>query len=129
MYKKYPLFIFTSMLMIACTSNKVLTDLPSLSGKYHVEVRQCQQNGSFWGTVTFQVSILNKDEIDKCKSSINSLVQFHSFSPIGQLELEWISDEKLRAWHPSFKTHLNWISLGYRKNSPIKVEFIPNQNP
>ncbi|HBN7845303.1 TPA: hypothetical protein L3618_005715, partial [Pseudomonas aeruginosa] len=47
--KKSPLLIL-SVLLAACGPDKLISDLPSPNGQYHVEVRKCPEKGSItWG--------------------------------------------------------------------------------
>ncbi|MBV7366078.1 hypothetical protein, partial [Streptococcus vulneris] len=48
--KCVPLALLSAVLLTACGPNKIVADLPSPDGKYHVEVRLCPQPGSLTWT-------------------------------------------------------------------------------
>ncbi len=63
--KKSPLLIL-SVLLAACGPDKLISDLPSPNGQYHVEVRKCPEKGSItWGE-EIQVSLLETGKSEKC---------------------------------------------------------------
>jgi len=118
-----PLLLLSSVLLTACGPDKIIADLPSPGGKYHVEVRQCPQRGSLtWGEQT-QVSVLAAGVSEKCNAFISALTQFQSKSLDDQLRLEWVSDTELRAWHPAFATGSVPMSASQMPNNPVKITF------
>ncbi|MGB3431431.1 hypothetical protein [Achromobacter sp.] len=118
-----PLLLLSSVLLTACGPNKIIADLPSPSGKYHVEVRQCPQRGSLtWGEQT-QVSVLEAGVSEKCNAFISALTQFQSNSLDDQLRLEWVSDTELRARHPTFAAGGMPMSASQMPNNPVKITF------
>jgi hypothetical protein len=119
--------IFLSVFAAACGPNKVITNLPSPSGQYHVEIRNCPQNGSLTWTETTQVSVLKSGISEKCQSAINALVQFDGSAPVDQLQIKWMSDTELRAWHPSFNPKYGPSAVTYKHYAPVKVIFSPEK--
>jgi hypothetical protein len=128
-----------SLFLSACQSsnvNKVVRDLPSPEGHYHVQVLQCRENDVMFGGATqVQVSVLKKGESESCRASLNSINQF-SVNTIdfgnqnNALELVWLSENKLRAWHRSFAKNPNKNFIGpysslNRHGSPVNVIFSP----
>ncbi|MDM1763374.1 MULTISPECIES: hypothetical protein [unclassified Acinetobacter] len=115
----------SAILMTACTHNKLLLVLPSPDKTYRIEVLQCQQNGSFWGTAKLQIAVPSEGS-SKCQSSVNTYIKFYSEMPLSDLQLEWISDTEILAWHPSFNPKFGPYSatLG-GPNDPIKISFKP----
>ncbi len=112
-------------LLTGCGPNKIIVDLPSPQGQYHVEVRKCPQPGAMTWTEKTQVSVLKSGTSENCQSAVNALAQFGSFSPDDQLQLEWISDVELRAWHPSFDPKFGPASASYKPDNPVKIIFAP----
>lgn len=127
------------LLLSACQSNnvnKVVRDLSSPEGRYHVQVLQCRENDVMFGGATqVQVSVLKKGETEKCRAALNAINQF-SVNTIdlgnqnNALELEWLSENKLRAWHRSFAKNPNKNFIGpysslNRNDSPVHVIFSP----
>lgn len=103
----------------------IIKDLPSPGGDYHVEVRKCPQAGSLtWSEMT-QVSVLKAADSERCHSSLNSLAQFHSVSPDEDLQLEWLRNSQLRAWHPSFNPEFGPMSANYAPGMPITLIYRP----
>ena len=48
-----------------------------------------------------------------------------SLSPDDQLQLEWLSDAELRAWHPGFDPKFGPASASYKADNPVKIIFVP----
>lgn len=123
MKKSIPLLLLSSVLLTACGPDKLITDLPSPSGKYHVEVRQCPERGTLtWGEQT-QVSVLAAGVSEKCNAFISALTQFQCRSPDDQLRLEWVSDTELRASHPAFAAGSTPVGASQMPNNPVKITF------
>lgn len=101
MKKSMPLILLPSALLAACGPNKIIADLPSPGGKYHVEVRKCPQPGAMAWTEQTQVSILESGTS------------------------EWISDTELRAWHPGFDPKVGPQSASFKHDVPVKLIFSP----
>jgi hypothetical protein len=112
-------------LLAGCGPNKIIVDLPSPQGQYHVEVRKCPQSGSMTRTEQTQVSVLKSGTSENCQSAVNALAQFKSLSPDDQLQLEWLSDAELRAWHPGFDPKFGPDSASYKADNPVKIIFAP----
>lgn len=139
---KQILGITTLMLFLsACQSssvNKVVKDLPSPQGHYHVQVLQCRANDAMFGGATqVQVSVLKKGETERCRAFIQSINQF-SVNTIdfghanNALELEWLSENKLRVWHRSFAKNPNKSFIGpyvYEKSGRSSVDVIFSPKP
>ena len=84
--KKSPLLIL-SVLLAACGPDKLISDLPSPNGQYHVEVRKCPEKGSItWGE-EIQVSLLETGKSEKCHAVVRSLAQFDLRASADQLQL------------------------------------------
>ncbi|MGE8639476.1 MAG: hypothetical protein ACN6PR_12580 [Achromobacter sp.] len=113
------------VLLAGCGPNKIIVDLPSPQGQYHVEVRKCPQPGSMTWTEQTQVSVLKSGTSENCQSAVNALAQFNSLSPDDQLQLEWLSDAELRAWHPGFDPKFGPASASYKADNPVKIIFAP----
>lgn len=47
--------------------------------------------------------LLETGKSEKCHSVVQSLAQFDLRASADELQLEWLSDTELRAWHPSFE--------------------------
>lgn len=123
MKKSIPLLLLSSFVLTACGPNKIVADLPSPSGKYHVEVRKCPQRGSLtWGEQT-QVSVLAAGVSEKCNAFISALTQFQANSPEDQLRLEWVSDTELKASHPALAAGSAPMSVSQMPNNPVKIIF------
>lgn len=132
-----PLCVFS--LFTGCHSfsvNKVVRDIPSPNGEYHVEVRQCRASDAMFGKATkVQVSVLKKGEVEQCRSFKQSLAQFDVYSTNfkgtnNALLLKWISDTELQAWHHSFakREHKDFIgphTQAYSADKPITFIFSP----
>ncbi|ASV88419.1 putative lipoprotein (plasmid) [Ochrobactrum quorumnocens] len=127
MKSQVAVLIFLSVYAVGCGPNKVVANLPSPSGQYHVEVRKCPQNGSLTWAETTQVSILKSGTSEKCQSATNALVQFYGFAPADQLEIKWMSDTELRAWHPSFNAKYGPSAATYKHDAPVKVIYSPKK--
>ncbi|RBL84796.1 hypothetical protein DDE05_21560 [Streptomyces cavourensis] len=127
MKKSLPLLLGVSVLLTACGPNKIIVDLPSPDGKYHVEVRKCPQAGSLTWTEKTQVSILDRGVSEACQSAVKSLAQFDAPTPEDQLQLEWLSDTELRAWHPSFNPEYGPQSANFKPGTPIKLVYAPKK--
>ena len=125
MNKRVPALIFSSALLAACGPNKIVYDLPSPSGKYHVQVRQCPQSGSITWSEKLQVSVLEAGVSAACQSAVQALAQFDANEAASQLQLEWISDTELRAWLPGFNVDYGPSSATYKHDNPVKVIFSP----
>ena len=111
----------SAVLLTACGPNKIVADLPSPDGKYHVEVRLCPQPGSLTWTEKTQVSVL-PGRHRKCQGSLQAVAQFDSYGPQDQLQVEWIATE-VRAWHPQFNPEYGPQSANYKPDNPIKLIF------
>jgi len=92
MIKNTALLALSAALLTGCGPNKIIVDLPSPQGQYHVEVRKCPQPGSMSSAEQTQVSILKSGISENCQSAVNALAQFQSYSPDEQLQLEWLSE-------------------------------------
>ena len=80
-----PLLIL-SVLLAACGPDKLISDLPSPNGQYHVEVRKCPEKGSItWGE-EIQVSLLETGKSEKCHAVVRSLAQFDLRASADQLQ-------------------------------------------
>lgn len=119
--------LFLSVLLAACGPNKLVSDLPSPSRQYHVEVRQCPQSGAITWSERIQVSILESGLSADCQSAVNALAQFDASVPESQLQLEWVSDTELRAWHPDFNPGYGPAAVTYTHDAPVKVIFSPKR--
>jgi hypothetical protein len=122
-----PLLLLSPCLLASCGPNRIVEDVYSPSMHYHVEVRQCPEVGSLAGGVETQASILEAKNAGICHSSENAIAQFSVNAPENQLELEWISDTRLRAWHPAFNPKYGPEVFSHAPNSPIKVQFAPKK--
>lgn len=125
MIKNTAFLALLAALLTGCGPNKIIVDLPSPQGQYHVEVRKCPQPGSMSSAEQTQVSILKSGTSENCQSAVNALAQFQSYSPDEQLQLEWLSEAELRAWHPGFDPKSGPASASYKANNPVKVIFAP----
>ena len=125
MKKCVPLALLSAVLLTACGPNKIVADLPSPDGKYHVEVRLCPQPGSLTWTEKTQVSVLPKGATEKCQGSLQAVAQFDSYGPQDQLQVEWNSATEVRAWHPQFNPEYGPQSANYKPDNPIKLIFKP----
>ncbi|MBC9904973.1 hypothetical protein IAG32_12180 [Achromobacter xylosoxidans] len=125
MKKSMPLVLLSSILLTACGPDKIIADLPSPDGKYHVEVRKCPQRGSLTWDEQTQVSVVEAGVSEKCNAFIVALTQFRSYAPDEQLQLEWISDTELRAWHPAFEPKNGAWASTIKQGAPVKVIFAP----
>ena len=123
MKKSIPLLLLSSVLLAGCGPDKIIADLPSPSGKYHVEVRKCPQRGSLTWDEQTQVSVLEAGASEKCNAFILALAQFQSYSPDDQLRLEWVSDTELRASHPAFASNAAPVAATSQPNNPVKIIF------
>lgn len=125
MIKNTALLALSAALLTGCGPNKIIVDQPSPQGQYHVEVRKCPQPGSMSSAEQTQVSILKSGISENCQSAVNALAQFQSYSPDEQLQLEWLSEAELRAWHPGFDPKSGPASASYKADNPVKVIFAP----
>ncbi|MFF7397551.1 hypothetical protein ACFZAI_13945 [Achromobacter sp. NPDC008082] len=125
MIKNTAFLALLAALLTGCGPNKIIVDLPSPQGQYHVEVRKCPQPGSMSSAEQTQVSILKSGISENCQSAVNALAQFQSYSPDEQLQLEWLSEAELRAWHPGFDPKSGPASASYKADNPVKVIFAP----
>lgn len=125
--KKSPLLVL-SVLLAACGPDRLISDLPSPNGEYHVEVRKCPEKGSItWGE-EIQVSLLETGKSEKCHSVVLSLAQFDlRASSTDELQLEWLSDTELRAWHPSFEPGNQPNGSRLKHDAPVKMVFAPKR--
>ncbi|HGH4375112.1 TPA: hypothetical protein ACJIVN_001205 [Pseudomonas aeruginosa] len=124
--KKSPLLIL-SVLLAACGPDKLISDLPSPNEQYHVEVRKCPEKGSItWGE-EIQVSLLETGKSEKCHAVVRSLAQFDLRASADQLQLEWLSDTELRAWHPSFEPGNQPNGSRLKRDAPVKMVFAPKR--
>lgn len=105
--------------------NEVVTDIYSPNRQYHVEVRKCPQAGSLVWSEEEQASVLKAGKSSICHSSENTIEQFSVNSPEDQLELEWISDTQLRAWHPEFNPRYGPERFVSGQDDPVKIIFRP----
>lgn len=133
------IFVLSLGGLTACQSpsvNKVVRDLPSPNGDYHVEVRQCRANDAMFGKVTqVQVSVLKKGETERCRATIQSVAQFTVYATdfrkkADELQLNWLSNTELQAWHRSFglfqyKTYTGPYSYSYGPDKPVNMVFNP----
>ena len=119
--------LLLSLCLSACGSpNKVIKDVHSPDGRYHVEVRECPAVGSLNGGVATQATVLEAQTQGICHSSVNTIAQFSVNSPSDLLQLEWMSSTELRAWHPSFNPAYGPEMFSPPSgNSPVKVRFSP----
>lgn len=127
MNKCIPVLLLSCVMLAACSPNKIIADLPSPSGKYHVEVRKCPQAGAMTRTEQTQVSVLESGTSENCQSAVNALAQFESYAPDDQLQLEWLSDTELRAWHPGFDPKFGPRSASSKHDAPVKLIFTPGK--
>lgn len=119
------LIVFPVMLT-GCGPDQVISDLQSPSGSYHVEVRKCPQKGArLERTEMTQVSVLEAGRTEQCNSMVHALVQFDGYAEDGLLQLEWISDTELRAWHPDFDADYGPFSKSVRDDTLVSVRFAP----
>ena len=120
-----PLLILSPCLLMSCGGpNKVIKDLYSPNGQYHVEVRQCPAVGSMSGGTETQASILDAKKPATCHSSVGTIAQFSVNSPDDQLKLEWVGNSELRASHPGFNPAYGPEAFSHpANNSPVKVTF------
>lgn len=125
MRKTVPLLLLSSVMLTACGPNKIIVDLPSPNGNYHVEVRKCPQRGSMTSGEQTQVSVLKAGTSENCNSAVNALTQFGSYAPDDQLQLQWISNAELRAWHPGFDPTFGPQSASRKADSPVTVIYAP----
>ncbi len=114
------------IILTACGPDQIVVDLPSPNKSVHVEVRRCPQAGAFlqW-TEMVQVSVLEAGRSEPCNSFVNALVQFDSKVADEQLELEWLSDKVLRAWHPTFNPDYGPVNTTVRAGSKVRIQFFP----
>lgn len=127
MKERIPFVLLSTFLLTACGPDKIIADLPSPDGKYHVEVRKCPQRGSLTWDEQTQVSVVEAGVSEKCNAFIVALTQFRSYTPDEQLQLEWLSDTELRAWHPAFEPKNGPWARTFKQNSPVQVTFAPKQ--
>jgi len=114
------------VVLAGCGPDEVISDLQSPNGSYHVEVRKCPQKGApLERSEMTQVSVLEAGKSERCNSAVNALVQFDSYAEDGQLQLEWISNTELRAWHPHFNADYGPFRKAVRDDSLVSVRFTP----
>jgi hypothetical protein len=120
-----PFLVVLLCLLGSCGFNttKVVTDIYSPDGRYHVEVRECNAVGSFVASDTERwASVLEAGKSGACHSAVGTLSQFKVPSPEDKLELEWASDTLLKAWHPNFNpTYGPESRSGSGADDPVKV--------
>lgn len=121
----FPLVSLGFMASCATGPNEVVKDLYSPSKHYHVEIRKCPQVGSLTRGEEVQASVLEAGKTGICHSSVNVMEQFSVNWPEDQLELEWISDTQLRAWHPKFSPTYGPQTHVFGQNNPVEVIFRP----
>jgi len=101
-----------------------------------VEVRQCRANDAIFGKATqVQVSVLKKGETERCRASIQALVQFDILTidfktKDNALHLQWLSNTELKAWHRSFgrfeyKNYIGPTTQYYKHSKPVNIIFEP----
>lgn len=117
--------LLSCVLLAACGPDQIVADLPSPNGRYHVEVRKCPQSGALTWSEKLQVSVLEPGQSAECQSAVNPLVQFDTAAPENQLQLEWLSDHELRAWHPDFTADAGPAAATYKHDVPVKLVFMP----
>lgn len=105
--------------------NEIVKDLVSPSGQYHVELRKCPQVGSLTWSEEVQATVLVAGKRGVCHSSKDAIAQFSVNAPESDLELEWISDTQLRAWHPKFNPGYGPERYVSDPGDPVKVIFRP----
>jgi hypothetical protein len=122
-----PVLLLSSCLVTGCGGpNKVIKDVYSPDGRYHVEVRQCPEVGAMPGGTQTQASILEAKKPATCNSAVGTIAQFSVISPEDQLQLEWVSNTELRAWHPGFNPAYGPEAFSHpADNKPVKVTFAP----
>lgn len=119
------LLLLLPVLLVGCGPDKLVSDLPSPSGKYHVEIRKCPEKGTLtWGE-SLQVSVLESGRSEKCNTFISALAQFDGLESADQLQLEWTSDTELRAWLPSFNAEYGPQAWSHQPQLPITLVFKP----
>lgn len=124
--KKSLLFLLVpTVFLTACGPDHIIADFPSPDGKYHVEVRKCPQRGSLTRSEKTQVSLLPAGASEPCNAFVAALAQFQSPTPDDQLEIQWVSETEVRAWHPGFETRQAPGAASYHQDSPIKVTYSP----
>lgn len=111
----------------ATQPNEVVADLYSPSKRYHVEIRKCPQVGSLVRGEEVQATVLEAGRVGVCHSSVNVIEQFSVNSPEDQLDLEWVSETQLRAWHPKFNPSYGPQTYVSGQNEPVKVIFRPKR--
>ncbi|AOA57909.1 hypothetical protein [Acinetobacter larvae] len=126
------ILISSVVVLSACHSNSVnrlVYNLESPQGAYHVEVRQCRENDAMFGPATkLQVSLLRTGESENCRATIKALSQFNVNQIDQQLQLQWLSESELRAWHPSFKANGPREQF-YIQNPHVRIVFTPQEHP
>lgn len=105
--------------------NEIVKDLVSPNGQYHVEVRKCPQVGSLTWSEEVQATVLVAGRQGVCHSSKDAIAQFSVNTPEDDLELEWVSDTQLRAWHPKFNPGYGPERYVSDPGDPVKVIFKP----
>lgn len=120
-----PLLTLGSFASCATQPNEVIADVYSPSKRYHVEGRKCPQVGTLARGEEVQATVLEAGRAGVCHSSVNAIEQFSVNSPEDQLELEWVSETQLRAWHPKFNPSYGPQTYVSGQNDPVKVIFRP----
>lgn len=124
-----PLLLLSPCLFGCGGPNKVIKDVYSPDGRYHVEVRQCPERGSLNGGTETQASVLEAQKPGICHSNQNTIALFSVNQPDDRLELEWITSTELRAWHPAFNPAYGpQMFSPPSANDTVKVLFAPKKN-
>ncbi len=74
-----------------------------------------------------QVSLLETGKSEKCHSVVQSLAQFDLRASADELQLEWLSDTELRAWHPGFEPGNQADGSRLKGDAPVKMVFAPKR--
>lgn len=71
--------------------------------------------------------LLETGKSEKCHSVVQSLAQFDLRASADELQLEWLSDTELRAWHPSFEPGNQADGSRLKHDAPVKMVFAPKR--
>lgn len=71
--------------------------------------------------------LLETGKSEKCHSVVQSLAQFDLRASADELQLEWLSDTELRAWHPSFEPGNQADGSRLKRDAPVKMVFAPKR--
>lgn len=111
-----------------CGPDRLISDQKSPNGKYHIQIRECPTPGGFGDdSGLLAVSLLPKGKSEGCWDDINSIAQFH-VSQHAHLDIEWISDTKVRAWTPGLKENQPPSGYSYYENDPVGFVFYPKKS-